>query len=76
MKDNSHKKTFSLIGLLFKIVLFVAGGFLIWRYRKKVAAFIKNQNFIITAAYALLIGFIALFYRLIMALNWIIQQGH
>ena len=58
-----------------KIFFFIAGGFLLYRKKEKVLAFIKNQNFIITAAYAILISFIALIARLIMALNWMLQQA-
>lgn len=59
----------------FKILLFVGGGWLFYKNRQKIASFIKSQNFIITAIYTLVIGGIALFYRLIIFLNWIIQQA-
>jgi len=58
-----------------KIAGFLAGGFLLYRNRKKLRDFFTRQSFIISASYALVIAFIALFYRLIMVLNWILQQG-
>jgi hypothetical protein len=58
-----------------KIVGFVAGGFLLYRNRKKLNAFLTRQGFILSAVYAVIIAFIALFYRLITLLNWILQQG-
>jgi hypothetical protein len=53
----------------------VAGGFLLFRNKKKLFSFAKNGNFIITLAYAVVFGFMALLYRLIIVVNWIIQQG-
>lgn len=75
-KDTFGSKAVSITWKVVRVLAFVAGGFLFYRSRKKIAAFVSNQNFIITAAYAVVLGFIALFYRLIMVLNWIIQQGH
>jgi hypothetical protein len=75
-KSTSGKKTVSIIWKVVRALVFVSGGFLFFRGRKKIISFIQNQNFIITAVYAVIIAFIALFYRLIMVLNWIIQQGH
>jgi hypothetical protein len=75
-KNSPDNKVISFTWNIIRALAFVCGGFLIFRSRKKIASFVKNQNFIITAAYAMVIAFIALFYRLIMVLNWIIQQGH
>jgi hypothetical protein len=72
MKKNSAEKAKSPA---LKILFFIAGGFLLYRNKEKVLSFIKNQNFIITAAYAVIIAFIALMARLIMALNWMLQQA-
>jgi hypothetical protein len=74
-KDTFAGKAASIIWKVVRVMAFVAGGFLFYRSRKKIASFVKNQTFIISAAYAVIIAFIALFYRLIMVLNWIIQQG-
>jgi hypothetical protein len=74
-KDTLASKATSIVWKVVRVLAFVAGGFLFYRGRKKIILFIQNQNFIITAAYAVIIAFIALFYRLIMVLNWIIQQG-
>ncbi len=60
---------------IFKIVLFLAGGFLLFRNKEKITSFIKNRNFLVSAAYVIVIGFMALLYRLIIVVNWIIQQG-
>jgi len=60
---------------ILKVLLFLGGGWLFYKNREKIATFIKSQNFIITAIYTMIIGGIALFYRLIIFLNWIIQQA-
>jgi hypothetical protein len=75
-KGFSEGAISQLVFKVLKIIAFIAGGFLFYRSRKKLMEIAKNQNFIITAAYAVILAFIALFYRLIMVLNWIIQQGH
>jgi hypothetical protein len=71
--DEKMKGGFLIRAL--RILFFLAGGFLLYRNKQKVLSFIKNRNFIITAAYAIIISFIALMARLIMALNWILQQA-
>ena len=60
---------------LFKLLFFIAGGFFLYRKKDKLASIAKSRNFIITASYAVIISFIALIARLIMALNWILQQS-
>jgi hypothetical protein len=60
---------------ILKILAFLAGGFLIYRNRKKLHSFFTRQGFLVSAAYAILIAFIALFYRCIIFLNWLLQQG-
>jgi hypothetical protein len=72
---NKNKKSSNSVVGIFKIILFVAGGFLLFRNKKKLFSFAKNGNFIITLAYAVVFGFMALLYRLIIVVNWIIQQG-
>ena len=64
-----------IIVRLLKIIGFVAGGFLLYRNRKKLNSLITRQGFIISAVYAVILAFIALFYRLIILLNWILQQA-
>jgi hypothetical protein len=59
----------------FKLLFFIAGGFFLYRKKNKLASIAKSRNFIITASYAVIISFIALIARLIMALNWILQQS-
>jgi hypothetical protein len=71
----SRNSALSLIWKVVRVLAFVSGGFLFFRARNRIISFVKNQNFIITAAYAVILTFIALFFRLIMVLNWIIQQG-
>ena len=76
---STHSKQKPLLRLIFKIVkiiLFIAGGFLLFRNKKKLSGIFKNGNFMVTLAYALVFGFMALLYRLMIAVNWIIQQGH
>jgi hypothetical protein len=75
-RETLGGKAGSIIWKVARVLTFAAGGFLFFRWRRKIAAFVSNQNFIITAAYAVILAFIALFYRLIMVLNWIMQQGH
>jgi hypothetical protein len=70
-KSPAEKKN----GSALKVFFFIAGSFLLYRNKEKVLSFLKNRNFIITAAYAIIISFIALMARLIMALNWILQQA-
>jgi hypothetical protein len=60
---------------ILKPVAFVAGGFLLYRHRNKVRSFLTRQSLLISALYAVLIAFIALFYRFFMLLNWILQHG-
>jgi len=73
--QSGHKLRLHPFFHIFKIILFIAGGFLLFRNKKKLFSVVKNGNFIITLAYALIFGFMALLYRLIIAVNWIMQQG-
>jgi hypothetical protein len=60
---------------ILKLIFLAAGGFLIYRKKEKILAFIQNKNFILTSLYAAMIGFMALIYRALVALNWLIQQA-
>ena len=75
IKSQTEKMKGGLLVRILKIFFFIAGGFLLYRNKEKMLSFVGNQNFIITAAYAIIISFIALVARLIMALNWILQQA-
>ena len=71
LKNKSAKR----LPRLFKLVALVCGGFLLFRQKSKLASIIKSNNFIITALYTLIVIFIAIVYRILMVLNWIIQQA-
>ena len=58
-----------------KVIGFAAGGFLLFRNRRRLTAFFTRQSVLISALYAALIAMLALFYRLFTVLNWILQQG-
>lgn len=58
-----------------KVLGFLAGGFLLFRNRKKLSAFFTRQTVFLSALYAAILALLALFYRLFMVLNWILQQG-
>lgn len=59
-----------------KIIIFAAGGFLFYRKREKVKkSLLKNSGFLVALIHGVLLSLIALVYRLIVALNWIIQQA-
>jgi hypothetical protein len=72
---SKDKKSLRPVARIFKIILFLTGGFLLFRNKEKLLSFAKNRNFIITFLYAAVFGFMALLYRLIIVVNWIIQQG-
>jgi hypothetical protein len=74
-KPGIFRFLFSISGKLFKIGAIVAGAVLIFRKKEKIAYFFKSSNFFVAAMYGLLVSMIALIYRLIVALNWIIQQA-
>lgn len=76
MKAKSIGKTHhGLFARALKILFFIAGGFLLYRKKEKILSFFKSRNFIVTAAYAIIISFIAIIARLIVVLNWILQQA-
>ncbi len=65
----------SIAFLIIRPVLFLAGGFLVYRHRTKIKSFLTRQSVLLSAIYAGIIGFVALCYRLVMLLNSILQQG-
>ncbi|HEX3020081.1 MAG TPA: hypothetical protein VHP36_07250 [Chitinispirillaceae bacterium] len=66
----------SIFRTVLKILLFAAGGFLFYYKRGKVKkSFLQNSGFIVAAIHGILLSLIAIIYRLIVALNWIIQQA-
>ncbi len=59
-----------------KVIVFAAGGFLFYRKRGTVKkSLFKNSGFIVAMLHGILLSLIAIIYRLIVALNWIIQQA-
>jgi hypothetical protein len=58
-----------------KILTAVASVFFLFRKRKKISGFFKNSNFLVAALYGILLSAIAIVFRLILALNWIIQNA-
>lgn len=69
-------KIASLCRTVLKVLLFAAGGFLFYRKREKVKkSLFQNSGFILAAIHGILLSLIAIIYRLIVALNWIIQQA-
>lgn len=66
---------FSISGKLLKIGALIAGAVFIFRKKEKISNFFRSSNFVVAALYGLLVSMIALIYRLIVALNWIIQQA-
>jgi hypothetical protein len=76
VKFFRQTKIKSLSGIVLKVLLFAAGGFLFYRKREKVKkSLFKNSGFILAAIHGILLSLIAIIYRLIVALNWIIQQA-
>lgn len=71
----SKKRFLSIIGKVVKFGAVIAGGILLFRKKKKIGTFFKSSNFFVAAIYGILVSMIALIYRLILALNWIIQQA-
>lgn len=60
---------------ILKLLAVLGGGLLIFRNKNKLSSIFKSNNFILTSLYAIVIIFVALIYRLIIVLNWIIQQA-
>jgi hypothetical protein len=69
------RSVFAIVIRIVKLIGFLAGGFLLFRNRKRLTAFFTRQTFFISALYAVILALLALFYRLFTVLNWILQQG-
>lgn len=74
-KKESPKTFFNIFGKLLKIGAVIAGAVVLFKKKDKISTFFRSSNFFVAAMYGLLVSMIALIYRLIMALNWIIQQA-
>ncbi len=75
-KFSKRPKIASLSKAVLKVLLFVAGGFLFYRKREKVKkSLFQNPGLVLAAIHGILLSLIAIIYRLIVALNWIIQQA-
>jgi hypothetical protein len=57
------------------LTIFFAGGLFFYRKRGKLKSIFHNSNFLIAAVHGILLSLIAVIYRLIVLLNWIIQQA-
>lgn len=75
-KSLKGPKLATLLRTVLKVLLFAAGGFIFYRKREKVKkSLFQNSSFILAAIHGILLSLIAIIYRLIVALNWIIQQA-
>jgi hypothetical protein len=74
-KSSALRSVFAIVIRILKVLGFLAGGFLLYRNRKRLSEFFSRQTFFISALYAAIIALLALFYRLFTVLNWILQQG-
>lgn len=76
--NNIKKKSKTVLVLknIFKLFVFLISGFLFYKKRKIVKkSILQNSGFLLAAIHGLLFSMIALVYRLIVALNWIIHQS-
>ncbi len=69
------KKKSGIFGIVVKVSALIAGALLLFKNKNKLSEIFKNRNFIVAMLYGLVLSGIAVVYRLIMALNWIIQQA-
>jgi hypothetical protein len=69
------KKKSGILGKVVKVSALVAGTLLLFKNKNKISEIIKNRNFIVAMLYGIVLSGIAVVFRLIMALNWIIQQA-
>ncbi len=69
------KKAKSLVWFILKFGSLLAGIALLFKRREKLLTFLKSKSFLLTALYGLLLSLTAVAYRIIQALNWILQQG-
>jgi len=75
MSKKSKKGFLGIVTNVLKIATAAASVFYLFKERKKINGLFKNSNFIVAALYGILLSGIAVIFRLIMALNWIIQQA-
>jgi len=69
------KKKSGIFGKVVKVSALVAGAMLLFKNKNKISEIFKNRNFIVAMLYGIVLSGIAVVFRLIMALNWIIQQA-
>jgi hypothetical protein len=74
-KKELPKTVFNIFGKILKVGAVVAGAMALFKKKDKISTFFRSSNFFVAAMYGILVSMIALIYRLIMALNWIIQQA-
>jgi hypothetical protein len=69
------KKKSGILGKIVKVSALVAGALLLFKNKNKFSEVFKNRNVIVAMLYGIILSGIAVVFRLIMALNWIIQQA-
>jgi len=69
-----NKKS-GILGKIVKLSALVAGTVLLFKNKNKISELFKNRNVIVAILYGIVLSGIAVVFRLIMALNWIIQQA-
>lgn len=69
------KKKSGILGKVVKVSALVAGALLLFKNKNKLSEVFKNRNVIVAMLYGIILSGIAVVFRLIMALNWIIQQA-
>jgi hypothetical protein len=69
------KKKSGILGKVVKVSALAAGALLLFKNKNKLSEIIKNRSFIVAMLYGIVLSGIAVVFRLIMALNWIIQQA-
>lgn len=75
-KFLKRPKIASLTRTVFKVLLFAAGGFIFYWKREKVKkSLFQKSGFILAVIHGVLLSLIAIIFRLVVALNWIIQQA-
>lgn len=69
------KKKSGIFGIVVKVSALAAGALLLFKNKNKLSEVFKNRNVVVAMLYGIVLSGIAVVYRLIMALNWIIQQA-
>ncbi|MDG5815776.1 hypothetical protein QA601_11860 [Chitinispirillales bacterium ANBcel5] len=76
MKKSGVLKLFKpLLSLLVKAGSVFLTALLIFRKREKLRTFFSHRNVIVASMYGILVFLIAFCFRIILALNWILQQA-